>query len=49
MAALLAASIGAVAASALVAVLSAGDVFEVAAAATVGVAAVSVPLLRLEG
>jgi MFS family permease len=49
MAALLAASIGAVAASALVAVLSAGDVFAVAAAATVGVAAVSVPLLRLEG
>ena len=44
MAALLAASIGAVAASALVAVLSAGDVFAVAAAATVGVAAVSVPL-----
>jgi hypothetical protein len=49
MAALLAASIGAVAASALVAVLSAGDVFAVAAAATVGVAAVSVPLLHLEG
>jgi MFS family permease len=49
MAALLAASTGAVAASALVAVLTPGDVFAVAAAATVGVAAVSVPLVRLEG
>ena len=49
MAALLAASIGAVAASALVAVISPGGVFVVAAAATVVVAAVSVPLLRLEG
>ncbi len=49
MAALLAASTGAVGASALVAVLSPGAVFAVAAAATVGVAAVSVPLLRLEG
>ena len=48
MAALLASSIGAVAASALVAVLSPGDVFAVAAAGTVCVAAVSVPLLRLE-
>lgn len=48
MAALLAASIGAVAASALVAVISPGGVFVVAAAATVAVAAVSVPLLRLE-
>ncbi|HSD01887.1 MAG TPA: MFS transporter [Gaiellales bacterium] len=49
MAALLASSVGAVAASALVAVLSPGDVFAVAAAGTVGVAAVAVPLLRLEG
>jgi MFS family permease len=49
MAALLAASTGAVAASALVAVLSPAGVFAVAAAATVAVAAVSVPLLRLEG
>ena len=49
MAALLAASIGAVAASALVAVISPGGVFVVAAAATVVVAAVSVPLLRVEG
>ena len=48
MAALLAASTGAVAASALVAVLSPAGVFAVAAAATVAVAAVSVPLLRLE-
>jgi predicted MFS family arabinose efflux permease len=48
MAALLAASIGAVAASALVAVLSPADVFAVAAVATVAVATVSVPLLRLE-
>ena len=49
MAALLAASIGAVAASMLVAVLSPAGVFAVAAVATVAVAAVSVPLLRLEG
>jgi hypothetical protein len=49
MAALLASSVGAVAASALVAVISPGGVFAVAAAATVGVAVVSVPLLRLEG
>jgi predicted MFS family arabinose efflux permease len=49
MAALLASSVGAVAASALVAVISPGDVFAVAAAATVGVAAVSLPLVRLEG
>jgi MFS family permease len=48
MAALLAASIGAVAASMLVAVLSPAGVFAVAAAATVAVAAVSVPLLRVE-
>ncbi|HEY7258724.1 MAG TPA: MFS transporter [Gaiellales bacterium] len=49
MAALLASSVGAVAASALVAVISPGDVFAVAAVATVGVAAVSLPLVRLEG
>ena len=49
MAALLASSVGAVAASMLVAVISPGDVFAVAAAATVGVALVSVPLVRLEG
>jgi len=49
MAALLASSVGAVAASMLVAVISPGDVFAVAAAATVGVALVSVRLVRLEG
>jgi MFS family permease len=49
MAALLASSVGAVAASALVAVITPGDVFAVAAAATVGVAAFSLPLVRLEG
>lgn len=48
MAALFASSIGAVVASAMVAFLSAGDVFAVAAAGTVCVAAVSLPLLRLE-
>jgi hypothetical protein len=48
MAALLASSVGAIVASALVAFLSAGDVYAVAAAATVCVAAVSLPLVRLE-